>query len=329
MKYRFLIIKRRFIEFIFFGNYFYALCALSLAFESSLQQSIGLNRFTFYLLMVAGTILYYTYAYMGEISLKIAFLGREIKLTPPTTYHFYNRRTEWYQRNDRLLNFTQLVFLLIIIYCCIDLAILEYHHIFSLHISEWVMLLTVPAVALLYYGNAYFPFLRINLRKSGWTKPFVIGFVWAGAVTIYPPMFRQWQSNLHYAFNFMVFWLFVKNWMYISVLAILFDIKDYADDANREVKTFVVEAGLRKTIFLIVLPLTIMGLIAFSIFALNAGFGTAHYLINLIPFVLLLIVAYSMQKRRPILYYLIVIDGLMLVKGICGILGALVFYKSA
>jgi hypothetical protein len=29
-------------------------------------------------------------------------------------------------------------------------------------------------------------------------------------------------------------------------------------------------------------------------------------------------VAYSLSRRRPIIYYLVIIDGLMLVKAICG-----------
>lgn len=317
--------KKRIIKFIFFGNYFYAMCALSLAIESSLQQSVSLNKFVFYLLMASGTIVYYTYAYMGEISFRIALGGRKIKLTPRKKNNYYNRRTEWYQRNDRLLNIAQMFFLLVSIVCALDLAVLEYHHIFSLHFSEWLMLLSVPAVALLYYGNSFFPIFKINLRKTGWLKPFVVGFVWAGAVTIYPPMFHEWQNDVHYSFSFLVFWLFVKNWMYISVLAIMFDIKDYADDANRDLKTFVVRVGLRKTIFMILLPLIIIGLIAFSIFAFESSFSVLRYLVNLIPFLLLLWVAYSMHRRRPILFYLIIIDGLMLVKGICGITAALLF----
>jgi len=41
----------------------------------------------------------------------------------------------------------------------------------------------------------------------------------------------------------------------------------------------------------------------------------------------LIIVSYSMHKRKSILYYLIIIDGLMFVKGVCGIAGALIFLK--
>lgn len=303
------------------------MCALSLAIESSLQQSIGLNKFVFYLLMGSATIVYYTYAYMGEISIRAVFWHRTIHITPATTYSFYNRRTRWYQRNNRIINLTQVLFLLIALACSVYLAFLEYKHIFSLYFSEWLILCSVPVVALLYYGNAFFPFFKINLRKTGWLKPFVVGFVWAGTVTLYPPMFHQWQKDLHYTFGFLTFWLLVKNWMYISVLAIMFDIKDYADDANRELKTFVVRVGLRKTIFRLLLPLTAIGLLAFSYFAYASDFSLLRYVFNLIPFLLLLQVAYSMHRRKPILYYLIIIDGLMLVKGLCGIAAAL-FFKS-
>lgn len=318
-------IGSKIIDFIFFGNYFYALCALSLAIEASLQQAIGLNQFPFYLLLCSATIVYYTYAYMGEISFRLIFLNKQIKITPTNIYHYYNRRTNWYNNNTRLLNFTQLLFLSITIVCALYLAVIGFHHIFTLHFSEWLILLSVPVVGLLYYGNAYFPFFKINLRRSGWLKPFVVGFVWAGSVTLYPPMFHQWQHDLHYTFNLFAFWLLIKNWMYIAVLAIMFDIKDYADDANRQVKTFVVRVGLRKTIFFILLPLTIIGLFSYTVFALEAGINLPHYLINLIPFLLLLSVAYSMHQRKPILYYLIVIDGLMLLKGVCGIFGVLLF----
>lgn len=113
--------------------------------------------------------------------------------------------------------------------------------------------------------------------------------------------------------------------MYISVLAIMFDIKDYADDANKDLKTFVVRVGLRKTIFRILLPLTVLGLVSFSVFAHQASFTIPRFLINVIPFLLLLAVAYSMHRRKSIFYYLVVIDGLMLVKSLCGIIAAVLF----
>ena len=54
---------------MFFGNYFYALCTVALSMEASLQQGVPLNTPAYYLLLVTGTIVYYTYAYMGELHL--------------------------------------------------------------------------------------------------------------------------------------------------------------------------------------------------------------------------------------------------------------------
>ena len=117
--------------------------------------------------------------------------------------------------------------------------------------------------------------------------------------------------------------LFVKNFMFITVLCIMFDIKDYAADHNQQLKTFVVKAGLRKTIFVILIPLCIMGLASYIIYGFVRHFTVARMIMNTIPFILLLMVAYSMHNRRSIFYYLIVIDGLMMVKALFGIVGML------
>jgi hypothetical protein len=58
-------------------------------------------------------------------------------------------------------------------------------------------------------------------------------------------------------------------------------------------------------------------------FAVYRNFSPVTVLLNLIPFICLLVVAFSLHKPRKILYYLIVIDGLLLVKAICGITGIL------
>jgi hypothetical protein len=108
--------------------------------------------------------------------------------------------------------------------------------------------------------------------------------------------------------------------LFVSVLAILFDIKDFTADNNLELKTFVVRFGLSKTIFLIVLPITIFGWAMIAFTATQLGIALPRVLINAIPFVLLIIAALSLLQRKPILYYLAVIDGLLLVKAICGII---------
>jgi 4-hydroxybenzoate polyprenyltransferase len=106
--------------------------------------------------------------------------------------------------------------------------------------------------------------------------------------------------------------------MFVSMLCIIFDIKDYEDDQRQNLKTIVVQTGLLKTIFLIVIPLSVLGLGTFIYYALTHSFHPGKIILNTIPFLLLIGIAYSLKKYKSILYYFIIIDGLLVVKAICG-----------
>ena len=186
---------------------------------------------------------------------------------------------------------------------------------------ELFLFLIFPLVAGLYYGiNSKF-----NLRKIGWIKPFVIGFAWAGMVNFYPILFYSVQNKIEYEFTLIGNLLFLKNMLFISILCIMFDIKDYAADSEQRLNTFIVKAGLRKTIFYIIIPLSLIGLGSFIFFAITHNFHILKILLNTVPFVLLLIAAYSLKNRKSLMYYLILIDGLMIVKAVCGSVAMIYF----
>ena len=110
------------------------------------------------------------------------------------------------------------------------------------------------------------------------------------------------------------------------LLCILFDVKDFATDQLYRMRTFVVKMGIRKTILSLLLPLALIGLATFIYYATTHQFNWMKVLLNTIPFLLLIWVAFSLlRRRRPLLYYLIVVDGLMLVKAVCGIVAMLYF----
>lgn len=185
---------------------------------------------------------------------------------------------------------------------------------------QWILLFSIPVAACLYYGL----WTKVpKLRTIGWLKPFLIGYVWAGTVGLLPVSILIVENKTPAIQGGFIFWLLLKNWMFCAVNAIIFDIKDYADDANQEIKTFVVRVGLRKTIFLVVIPLLMIGFFSFLLFALHHRFHMVTILLNAIPFLLLCYIAFTMQQRKNILYYLIVIDGVLLVKSLCGITAAL------
>jgi 4-hydroxybenzoate polyprenyltransferase len=294
--------RLRIIPFIFFANYFVGLLAVALSVETVFQLNIPLASPVYYILLFAATVLYYTYAYSGAASAPAS----------------QNPRTEWYRKHRHFTHLTQQIFILI---CILSAGFLIYKYftaILTLPGSYWIMLLSIPTAALLYYGLLPSSF---NLRNTGWFKAFVIGFVWAGTVNFLPVTMAHIQYGIEVAQTDFMIWLFLKNWMFCTVNAIMFDIKDYEDDANKQLKTFVVRFGLHRTIFFVLVPLLLVGIISLLIFTYFKHFNAVVIGINMIPFLSLLYVAYALQRPKKILYYLIVIDGLLLLKAICGITG--------
>lgn len=298
----------RFFKAILFGNYLYGLSAVFISIESTLILQNRFNHYLFYFILFCSSTLYYSFAY------------RQIKQTHPA-----NERADWYFINQKHIQLTQRI-LFISIVLCTSIYIYQFNTALKhLPVAYWLLIAFFPLIAFLYYGYFFPGFNQLSIRQWGWIKPFIIGFTWSGIVTIYPVIASKLEQTIFTPFNLFDWLLFLKNWMFITVLCIMFDIKDYAADHNHQVKTFVVRYGLRKTIFYIIIPLVIAGFISFLAFAWFNHFSIIKILLNTIPFCLLLYVAYSLQQRRSIQYYLAVIDGQMLVKAICGIIAVKFF----
>lgn len=298
---------RKLVEFIFFGNYFVGILAVALCMEANLQLGIALNSPEFYLLLFFIPIVYYTYAYAGSVI-------HEKTINP---------RTIWYAHHRILIRRSQIIYTIICIALAIKLGMDDLHNILHLPLQLWAILLPIPIAALAYYGLLPGAIPGVNLRNTGWVKAFVIGFVWAGFVNILPVFFEKIEKGGALQSPILFVWLFIKNWMFCTVNAIMFDIKDYATDANHQLKTFVVRVGLRKTIFFVLVPLLLIGMLSLITFATLMHLGIFAMLCNLIPFILFLVVAWSMQRRKSMLYYLVIIDGALLVKALCGMIGVL------
>lgn len=292
-------------EYTLFGNLFYGICAVALSVEAAFQLQVPLNHPVFYGVLFCATVVYYTHAYIHE------------RYIDP-----HNRRAAWYNRYHITVTFLQVVFTILTVAGSLYLLLRYFRGITTIPLTHWLAALAFPFVAAFYYDLPFLRLFSLNLRRTGWMKPFVIGFVWAGTVTIYPILWHEIESRTVYHFELLTGWLVLKNWMYITVLCIMFDIKDYASDSNNQLKTFVVQVGLRKTIFNIIIPITLAGLVSLFLFARLDHLPPLRIACNIPPFILLIWVAYSLHERKNILYYLAVIDGLMLVKAICGILGA-------
>ncbi|MET7256556.1 UbiA family prenyltransferase [Dyadobacter fermentans] len=302
----------RIIAFVFFANYFVGILAVALSLETAFQLNIPLNSPAYYILLFCTTVFYYTMAYSGPVIPKVSA----------------NPRTEWYRQHYRFVRVSQVFLFSICAFLGAWYLVENFHAITHLPLYYWLVLSVVPLAAILYYGLLPKSIISFNLRHTGWLKAFVIGFVWAGCVNLFPVTALRIERGITVAEPLLMLWLFTKNWMFCTVNAIMFDMKDYEDDANIELKTFAVRMGLRKTIYVVLVPLLLVGLISFLAFAIYQHFGIPTILFNMVPFVCLLAVAFSLQKRQSILFYLIVIDGLLLVKALCGIAGSFFAHQN-
>jgi len=249
----------RFLEYIFFSNYFYGICAVGLSIEATLQQKIPNKSFAYFVLIFLVTVLYYAYPYIRK-----------------SLSQTNNPRTNWYTRNYNLMRWNQIAITVILLSSAL-LFLKQYERTLThLPINKWLLLLIFPVVAGSYYG-LNFLFGNYNLRKIGWLKPFVIGFTWAGLVTIYPVVFYDITNDLEYQFSWVGELLFLKNFMFVSLLCIMFDIKDYSADYIARLKTFVVKLGLRKTISYLLLPLSVVGLVSFVFMPRQINFASPKF----------------------------------------------------
>lgn len=291
----------RLIEFFFYGNFFYGLCVVGLILETAAQLRLNLGGPFFYVMAFLATVLFYNHPYARNFS----GAGN-------------NPRALWSMRHRRFIGLNQGILALALL---TGLAWWIRHHlaeIQKLSAATVLLLLIFPGIGSLYYGVNFFS-RRHNLRSIGWLKPFAIGFVWAGMANAYPILYSNLIHGQEWEIDFFRIMLFLKNLMYVAMLAILFDIKDYVVDSRAELNTLIVQFGLRKTLLFVVTPLTLLGLLTFISYALAHHFSLLKTSLILIPFLSLLGAIRLFRKRRSLLFYLVVIDGLLIVKAVFGI----------
>lgn len=298
------------IRVIFYGNIFLGICAVVLCIETNLLNNISLNVFPFYLLIFFCTCIYYTMIYVRSVGAKN-----------------YNDRTLWYRKNFIAVNATlkysiavAFIFLVFLIWKNLQTFLL-------LSPLQFFLIIAFPLIAAWYTFTP--AFLRIGtIRQIGWIKPFIIGLTWAGWVTIYPVIIWNVQRGLTPSFTLLSLLLpLLQNFLFFSINAIIFDIKDYRIDSRHHLKTYPVIIGIRNTFRYIVVPVTFINLIVFFLFQWQKNFSLPQTLIQLIPYALLILIIVKYRHGRSVLYYLAIVDGLVFLKAVCGIFSIILLKK--
>lgn len=283
---------------------------MALMAETSIQLGLGLTDPLLYLMAFSATILFYNYPYSRIKNPANPTETIGTGLSPQES-----SRITWYLANRRAVTINNGILIALSILLAYGLF-LSYGHLFHKVTIPMALIVAIfPLAGILYYGVTISQ-MKLNLRRIGWFKPFLIGFVWAGMTYIYPLSFAWLQHEAPIRLEWLHYMLFAKSVMYIAMLAILFDIKDFASDQRQRLGTFVVRLGLKKTLIYIIIPLTVLGLVMFFTYAFIHDFSLWKIGLTMIPFLLLIASTLSFRKKRSLLYYLIVIDGLMMLKAL-------------
>lgn len=300
----------KFIRVFFYSNIFLGICAAALCIETNLVFNIALNTVPFYLFVFFCTCIYYTMIYVRSVGAKN-----------------YNERTLWYRKNFIAIKNILKISIVITIVLAVFLLAKNINVFLSLSPLQVILSVTFPLIAAWYTFSPVFINIK-KIRHTGWIKPFIVGLTWAGMVTFYPiltAMVQMDKTGKTALLSYIL--LLLQNFLFFSVNAIIFDIRDYRTDSFNRLKTYPVILGIRNTFRFIIFPVLVLNFVVFFLFQLHQHFSPWQTFIQLIPHLLLIYIILSHRQQRSVLYYLAAVDGLVFVKAFCGITSILFIKK--
>ena len=141
-----------------------------------------------------------------------------------------------------------------------------------------------------------------RLRQIKGLKIFLIAFTWT-LVTVYIPI------NLYIVNKISLAIVLINNFLFIAILSLLFDIKDFQKDKVNNLRSIPVLIGEKKSYYIIQLILAVL-LISTCFLYDDVGFATTIALLLHILFSYLVIFKFKSSHKN--FYYTILIDGLLI-----------------
>lgn len=296
-------IVRRIIEYIFFSNFFMGIMALALNLETNIRYQAPLNQLNYYIFTTAITILFYLFAYR----------------VPKSVDFSVNPRIDFYVKHRKVIQYFNICLYFISALSGICILIQSYQNLLHLGWIHYFILFITFILSTSYYNWTF----GLSLRRFTWFKPTLIAWTWAITTVYLPLVVLQLSNYTGLVFDLKFCFLFIQTFMYFIVNAIMFDMKDYEDDTNRKLKTFVVRYGYYTTLNRIIFPLIALGFLSFIFYGYYYNIAISSILLLEIPVLLLALFAYRLNQRKSILFYLVAIDGMIVLKALFGILSTL------
>jgi len=280
------------------------LMAIALNIETNIRSSVSLNHIDYYIFTTAITILFYLFAYR----------------VPKSVNFSINPRIDFYIKHRTFIRYFTIGLYITSFVSGISILVQSYQNLAKLSWIHYFILAITFILSTSYYNWKF----GLSLRKYTWFKPTLIGWTWAVTTVYLPLLVLHLTSRITLSFDARFYFLFIQTFMYFIVNAIMFDMKDYDDDSNKNIKTFVVKYGYYQTLIRIIYPLIILGFFSFIVYSIYFNLSIFSFLLLEIPIFLLAFFALSLHQKRSILFYLIAIDGLIVLKALFGILSTLI-----
>lgn len=196
-------------------------------------------------------------------------------------------RSLWVLQHKKIMGYSIGASLIVLLFLCNKLSWLSIG-----------IMVGAEIISTLYYLQPF------NLRRHGYIKPFLISAVWVISCGLVPLIENQ-LLNTHSV------WFLMSQFVFISVLCMLFDIKDNDKDYLSGVNTYANRFGVNAT-KIICAVLIVIGFTCFYVFKNDASFLIGSVILRIL---LILTIFYTNDKRHAFYYYLWV-DGLLIIQTI-------------
>lgn len=285
-------ILKKLIGILLWNNHFYGIGIVGLSICSSLYLTGQLPSLTFLAMVYFGTVVYYTNAYFNE---NINEQNKD--------------RAIWYQNNFAYLKTRQRVLGIA------TAAIL----IFSIYQNPSLLSFNIISLSLLGFSLLLsYLYSFPKFQNNGLLKSAIIAFVWT-IIGAYLPVYFN-QSGEFENMNTIVTALYcLQLFLFIFLLAVLFDIKDIKSDLSGNKKTLVIKIGLNNIMPFLVLPYIGTSLIIDYKLANSFSFTSIIWLLHYIFYLIVYLVSKKALTESKISRSILLVDGLMLVKATMGI----------
>ena len=264
----------KWLHFILSHSFFVALCAVALAFQTSLLLHLQVNHFLYGFIFFATLCSYNFYWLLSKYS----FL-------PRTSLPVFIRK-----------EMTELIMIAGaacgLLYCFLQI-----------HIKTGILVTSVVLTALYALPLLPFRFLRFT-RRAGVLKTSLLAFTWT-YVTAFIPM-EKTTALLSNAELFIL----SRRFLFMLILCIIFDNRDIAVDKIRGLRSLATDLGPRVMRYLIILIFLV--LFASNFLFRHFGVSMAQSIALQFSTIALLVTYYYSTKKQGYLFYYFWVDGLML-----------------